>query len=207
MPPNTACTEHEEIRAAIRALQAGADPDAFEAIFRCFYRPLYNFFSNRPALRQEADDLAQATLVRALQNIRQYRFEANFEAWLLRIAENVWKNTVRDQLAVKRGALLTSQEPQAADGPHHLPARLEDNTPGPEDLVLAEERTRVLREAIETLPPGMRTCTELRLYRDLEYQEIADLTGITANSVRSQLFEARKRLKPVLEEYFQDATF
>ena len=203
MPPNTACTEDEEIRAAIRALQAGADPDAFEAIFRCFYRPLYNFFSNRPALRQEADDLAQATLIRALQNIHQYRFEANFEAWLLRIAENVWKNTVRDQLAVKRGALLTSQEPQAADGPHH-PA---DDVPGPEDLVLAEERTRVLREAIETLPPGMRKCAELRLYGDLEYQEIAKITGIGLNSVRSQLFEARQRLRPVLEEYFQGVVF
>ncbi len=203
MPPNTACTEDEKIRAAIRALQAGAGPDAFAAVFRRFYRPLYNFFSNRPVLRQEADDLTQVTLIRALQNILQYRCEANFEAWLLRIAENVWNNTVRDQLAVKRGARLTTQEPEADDGPQ-LPA---GKAPGPEELVLAEERTRVLRQAIDTLPPGMRTCTELRLYGDLEYQEIAEVTGIGLNSVRSQLFEARKRLRPVLEEYFQDATF
>ena len=38
---------------------------------------------------------------------------------------------------------------------------------------------------------------------DLRYREISDVTGIGLNSVRSQLFEARKRLKPVLDEYFQ----
>jgi DNA-directed RNA polymerase specialized sigma24 family protein len=51
----------------------------------------------------------------------------------------------------------------------------------------------------------MRRCTELRLLADLKYQEIASLTGIGLNSVRSQLFEARQRLKPILDHYFQGA--
>jgi len=63
----------------------------------------------------------------------------------------------------------------------------------------------VLKEAIEGLPPGMRRCAELQLFGELKYQEIADLTGIGLNSVRSQLFEVRQRLKPVLETYFQGA--
>jgi RNA polymerase sigma factor (sigma-70 family) len=63
----------------------------------------------------------------------------------------------------------------------------------------------VLRDAIESLPPGMRQCTELRLFADLKYQEISRITGIGLNSVRSQLFEARQRLKPVLDHYFQGA--
>jgi DNA-directed RNA polymerase specialized sigma24 family protein len=63
----------------------------------------------------------------------------------------------------------------------------------------------MLQAAIEALPPGMRQCAELRLFSDLRYREISDVTGIGLNSVRSQLFEARKRLKPILDEYFQGA--
>ncbi len=43
------------------------------------------------------------------------------------------------------------------------------------------------------------------MFGDLQYQEISDVTGIGLNSVRSQLFEARKRLKPILDQYFRGA--
>ena len=42
-------------------------------------------------------------------------------------------------------------------------------------------------------------------FADLTYEEIAEITGVRLNSVRSQLFEARQRLKPVLDEYFSGA--
>ncbi|HEX3126738.1 MAG TPA: sigma-70 family RNA polymerase sigma factor [Thermoanaerobaculia bacterium] len=199
--------EDEAIRAAVDALQAGAGPDAFEPIARRFFRPLYTFFANRPALRDQADDLTQKTLLRAYQNIGQYRFEAAFSTWVRQIAENVWKNAVRDLQAAKRGAPVESLDSAGDEGREEPAPAIVDPRPTPEQAALREERARVLRLAIEALPPGMRKCTELRLYADLKYQEIAAATGIGLNSVRSQLFEARKRLKPVLDEYFQGTDF
>lgn len=208
--------EDEEILAAVRALQEGTDPDAFEVIFARFYRPLYLFFANRPALREEADDLAQATLIRIYQNIHHYRFQASFEAfqaWLWQIAENVWKNAVRDRQAVKRGPLTLdgteTLESGEAERPISSPlAAVFAETPAtPEEMVLTTERVKILRNAIEGLPPGMRQCTELRLFADLDYLEISGVMGIGLSSVKSQLFEARKRLKPVLSEYFQTVDF
>ncbi|HEX7185467.1 MAG TPA: sigma-70 family RNA polymerase sigma factor [Thermoanaerobaculia bacterium] len=211
MPPNQARPEDDTILAAVRALQSGAHGDAFEVIFRRFYRPLFLFFANRPALRDEADDLAQATLFRAYEKIHQYQSAASFEAWLRKIAENMWRNAVRERLAAKRGAFLEFQELPAEDSqdtsPSFLNGALSDTALNPEEAVLAAERRRMLRDAIESLPPGMRQCAELRLFADLKYREIAELTGIGLNSVRSQLFEARKRLKPVLDEHFQGADF
>jgi RNA polymerase sigma-70 factor (ECF subfamily) len=203
-PPATVCQEDEEILAAVRALQAGAGPDAFTPIALRFWKPVHRFFVKRPALREQADDLAQATIWRAYERIGQYHFDAPFYAWLRRIAENVWKNAVRDQMAAKRSAPV---EPLDAAGQERegLPAaaRVANAEPTPEELALARERERVLRDAIEALPQGMKLCAKLRLYSDLEYREIAEVTGIGINSVRSQLFEARKRLQPVLEQYFQ----
>ena len=201
--------EDEEILAAVRALQAGAGPDAFAPIARCYLKPLFTFFSNRPPLREQADDLTQTTLIRVLEKIEQYHFEAPFYAWLWRIAENIWKNEMRDRMAAKRSAPVEPLEVVVEGEGEPLPAvaRVADAEPTPEELTLAHEKERVLRHAIEALPPGMKAVAELRLYNDLKYREIADATGIGINSVRSQLFEARKRLQPVLDEYFQGVEF
>lgn len=210
MPPDPLSHGDEEILLAVRALQSGAGRDAFEVVFRRFYRPLFNFFANQPALREEAEDLAQATLFRAWERIHQYRFEASFAAWVRQIGENLWKNALRERRAIKRPQLVEAPEPAVdAEGETAALFALENGVPdealNPEEEVLAGERTRKLQAAIEALPPGMRQCAELRLFADLRYREISDVTGIGLNSVRSQLFEARKRLKPVLDEYFQGA--
>jgi RNA polymerase sigma factor (sigma-70 family) len=208
--PVTKRTEDEEILAAVRALQAGAGSDAFEPIFSRFYRSLFLFFANRPALSEEADDLAQATLFRAFQNIHQYRFEASFQAWLRQIGENVWRNAIRDRQAAKRGPSTESLDVLGGDAenvPSPLAGTFGDVPATPEEVALREECEKVLRQAIEGLPPGMRQCAELWLYADLKYREISDVLGIGINSVKSQLFEVRKRLKPVLAEYFQGADF
>jgi RNA polymerase sigma-70 factor (ECF subfamily) len=210
MPPDPPSLGDEEILAAVRALQNGAGHDTFEVIFRRFFRPLFKFFANQPALRDEAEDLAQATLFLAYERIGQYRFEASFAAWVRQIGENVWKNTVRERQAVKRPRIVEAPA-AAAEGEGDgtalaaLEERVPDEAPNPEEKALAIERTRMLQEAIEALPPGMRQCAKLRLFSDLRYREISDVTGIGLNSVRSQLFEARKRLKPILDEYFQGA--
>jgi RNA polymerase sigma-70 factor (ECF subfamily) len=205
MPPDLPPPGDDAILAAVRALQNGAGRDAFEVIFRRYYRPLFTFFSNRPALHNEADDLAQATLARAFENLHQYRREASFEAWLWKIGVNVWKNEVRDRLTDKRQALAQAQGLTAEVEGEISPSLLSAEPLDPEKTALAAERTRVLQEAIEALPPGMRRCTELRVFGDLPDREISNVTGIGLSSVRSQLFEARKRLRPILEAYFRGA--
>lgn len=202
-PPPPKTPEDEEILRAVRALQAGAGPDAFAPIYRRFRRSLVYFFANQSSLRDEAEDLAQITLLRAYEKIHQYRFEAKFETWLRQIGENVWRNAVRDRQAAKRAAELEPLDLTAEDW--GASSRLADGAPTPEQAALAEERRRVLQEAVEALPPGMRRCTELRVYQDLQDHEISRVTGIREGTVRSQLFEARKRLEPVLAKYFQGA--
>jgi RNA polymerase sigma-70 factor (ECF subfamily) len=205
-PPPQKPPEDEVILQAVRALQAGAGPDAFTPIYRRFIRPIHSFFAHQSLLREEAEDLAQITLQRAYEKIHQYRFEARFETWLRQIGENVWRNAVRDRQAAKRAVELEPLEQAGAEG-WDMSSRLADPAPTPEQAALAEERRKVLQEAVEALPADMRRCTELRVFMDLQYQEISAVTGIGLNTVRSQLFEARKRLEPVLAKYFQGVGF
>lgn len=202
-----ASAEDEAVLAAVRALQAGGRSDAFEPIFRRFLPQLLRFFSKRGYLPAEADELAQTTLERVFRNVDTYRFEAPFASWLLRIAGNVWKNDVRDRLAAKRGAPAESLDSGGKGREEPVPLQAADPAPSPEEAALVAERAQVVRSAVEALPPGMRKCIELRLYSDLQDREISAVLGIGLAAVRSQLYEARKRLKPLLEQYFQGADF
>ena len=54
---------------------------------------------------------------------------------------------------------------------------------------------QALRQAVEGLPGQMRRCTELRIYRDLSYREIAVVMCRSIETVKVHLFQARKKLK------------
>jgi len=209
-PAGVGRRDSPEVMAAVRALQAGPSEEASELLFTRFYRPLFKFFSNRPELRDDADDLAQEALSQALANIQQYQFNAPFGIWLRRIGENVWRNAARARHAAKRGpqpSSLSASEAGDDDEEDRVPEALrsvfgtEEATP--EARALAQEAQQVLAEALATLPPGMRRCLELRLFGELEYHEIAAVTGVSLGAVRSQLFQARKRLQPRLMPYFR----
>lgn len=197
-----------EVERSVRALQAGADPAAFETIYRAYYRPLFYFFANQQRLREDADDLAQETLLRAFEKIHTYDFRSDLIGWLRRIAENVWRNALRSRQTLRRGgfqmSLATSDDDSGAIPVPEQPL-FGEPPPNPEQQALQTERCRVLETALAALPAGMRRCTELRLGHDLKYEEIATVMGIGLGSVRSQLFEARKRLRPVLDRYFSGA--
>lgn len=209
-PAAQGTADDPQVVAAVRSLQAGDDAAA-EVLFRRFYPPIRLFFENQPRLKHEADDLAQKTLQRAFLSIGQFRFQSRFYTWLRRIGENVWRNADRYHRAIKRDAptvpldASTGGDAEETGGVESERTELEALTLDPEEAALAGEGVRVLRDAMARLPAGMRRLMELRVLQDLSYDDIAEHVGVTTGTVKSQLHEARKRLRPVLREYFRDA--
>jgi RNA polymerase sigma-70 factor (ECF subfamily) len=76
---------------------------------------------------------------------------------------------------------------------------LEDAQPGPEILVLQQERTALVQKAILSLPDASRAVLVLREYEGLSYHEIADALDIPVGTVMSRLNYARKALKEKLQ--------
>ncbi len=69
------------------------------------------------------------------------------------------------------------------------------------DQVLDGERSRLLAQALDELPPKMRECMLLRVGQGLKYREIAALMQVSIATVKTQLSTAHKRLKPLLEKH------
>lgn len=171
------------------------------------YAPVVSYFFARRGFGQEdCRDLAQETFLRAYRGLSGFQGDAELKTWLLRIAANVWKNALRSRQTVKRSAVKTvSLEGALVDdqvsGEGGEPLCQADSA-SPLDRVLRDESRRMLRDAVAELPPRMRRCVQLRIDRSLKYREIAAILQVSVDTVKTQLHQARQRLKGDLDAYF-----
>jgi RNA polymerase sigma factor (sigma-70 family) len=69
---------------------------------------------------------------------------------------------------------------------------------------LGKEMKELLTRTVDGMPAQMRRCVRLRVFQDLDYDEIAEILQIAPATVKVQMFKARKRLKVELGEVFAD---
>ena len=188
--------------------QQGIDRDeTFRQLYLLFFRKVYQFFARRGFAAEECMDLAQETFLRVNSHLASFRRDSRFEAWLFKIATNLYRNRIRALKTGKRRAQEVPFDDAAEAGLTTAPADAALIAPaerGPLREVLSDERAKLLREAMDGLPAQMRRCVLLRVEGDFKYREIADLMQVSVDTVKSHLFQARQQLRGRLADYFAD---
>lgn len=185
----------------LEALRRGGDrEEIFRRLYLRHYRSVDALFALRGCSAEDRRDLAQETFLRAFDAIGSFRGRSRFETWLYAIADNVWNKHLRARRTLKR------DRPEVSlDGVETAPDRgadaLRSPRRAPEGDLLSKERVALVRAELERLPPRMRRCLQLRL-QELKFREIAVLEQVSVNTVRSQLAQAKARLKQNLGGYF-----
>jgi RNA polymerase sigma-70 factor (ECF subfamily) len=146
---------------------------------------------------EAAADVCQEAFLSAFKNIRALR-GASFKSWLLRIVTNA----CYDQLRYQRRRPTSSLEEATAnhdaeEDPDHSPW-LADSSAGPEEVSLSRELADLIQRGVASLPPDQRIIVVLSDVQGFNYQEIADITGISLGTVKSRLSRARARLRDYL---------
>jgi len=183
----------------------GPNPD-FPEVFLRFCGPVFKFFRRYRFTEDESNDLTQETFLRVYKGWTGFRGEAQLKTWILQIARHIALNEFRKRSALKRdGAEVSLEEStQNADDEgqrNGIWARGDiDGTPL-QDALKAERRTLLCQELLQ-LPPQMRRCVQLRVHEDLKYREIAEILGISIETVKAHLFQARQKLKEKLSDYY-----
>ncbi len=191
----------ETVKRAVAEFQRGVDRERnFQILFDAYYEPARLFLARRVSSPEDRLDLTQETFLRVYKGLEGYRGEAQFGTWVFRIAFNTYLKWLRRAKADDKG-------PDAVKGAEELEGAWDDDQPvavstaeSPLDHVLQGERRMVLRRAIEELPEQMRRCTELRIYHDLSYREIAVVMRRSIETVKVHLFQARKKLKGSIDD-------
>ena len=201
----------DPIEAVLHRLRHGpGGEESFRLLFNRFYWPLFRFFEHRGFSTVECQDLIQETFLRVYRGVESFRGESRWEHWLFRIASNTASKAVRHRAAGKRaGQTIALEGEDVADSP---PAAAGGSPRGAEAPIplrqlLGKEMRELLAQAVAGLPAQMRRCVRLRVFQDLDYDEIAEILQISPSTVKVQLFKARKRLQLELGESFANSDF
>jgi RNA polymerase sigma-70 factor (ECF subfamily) len=192
------CTEEtgRETAERLAAIRRG-DPDAFEAVAREHAPALYRMALRLTGRREDAEDLVQETLVRALPRLRRFEGRAKLSTYLFRALSNLWKNRLRSKQRSRLVEWFGSRRGDE-DG---APAALDppDPTPLAVERLESEDRAAEVRQAVSRLEPTRRLTLLLREVEEMSYEEIAEVTGVPVGTVRSRLARAREDLRRLLE--------
>ncbi|MBN2386114.1 MAG: sigma-70 family RNA polymerase sigma factor [Anaerolineales bacterium] len=181
--------EHALARRAARG-----DRDAFGELVRCCQTGVFNVAWRMLGDRQEAEDAAQETFLRAYRLLAGYDPQRPPAPWLKKIAVNVCLN----RLEARRPLMNLDEE--VLEGQDNQPALSPPVSPDPEAEVVSRERSRQIASAILSLPPRFQAAIELRHFQELSYAEMAEVLARPLSDVKSDLFRARRLLAEKLKE-------
>jgi RNA polymerase sigma-70 factor (ECF subfamily) len=183
-----AATDVELVRGALTGSE-----HAFRDIVLRYQRPVFGLIVRVVRDPGRAEELAQDTFVKAFRALHTYDVQRKFSAWLLTIAHHVAIDEVR------KGTLATVSLEELGD-PDGPPIDIADRKSAtPAALAERTELATALKVAIGRLRPEYQEIVTLRYSQELEYDEIADITGLPLGTVKSSLFRARKELAVEME--------
>jgi RNA polymerase sigma-70 factor (ECF subfamily) len=186
-------TPSEELAARI----AEGDEYAFQILVNRHQTSVLNMIYRFMGDRSKSEDLAQETFLQVWCAAKNYRHKSKFTTWLYRICANLCLNEIK---AAHRKKWLHFFQ----DAPDSLQPETEnrlDESPNPEDLLLARERNQQITNALQALPENQRIALILKRYDDLSYQEISRVLGCSVSAVESLLVRAKRTLQKKLEKF------
>lgn len=148
---------------------------------------VYRFLLGLLADEDLAADATQETFVRALGNLAGFRGDSSFRTWLLAIARNEARGTLRRR--VRRRELALDEAPP-----------MEDHSAGPEAAVLRSAEVQRIRVALVSLPPKQRMSVSLRLFDGLSFREVGRAIESSEGAARVNYHHGIRRLRELLDE-------
>jgi RNA polymerase sigma-70 factor (ECF subfamily) len=162
--------------------------DFFEAIYRQYYKNVYNYICFRINNHFDAEDLAGSVFEKAMRGLRTYKpGTAPVEAWLIGIAKNV----VADYFRSKNKKRFTSLDDIL---------ELISTHKQPEEIAVINDEHRKLIRAMNGLKEKERQILSMKFATDLKNNEIADILNISCSNVGVLVHRAVKKLKKALNE-------
>jgi RNA polymerase sigma-70 factor (ECF subfamily) len=179
----------------VERVRAG-NADAFEELARDVAPRLYRLAVHLTGRPEEAEDLVQETLVRALPALRRFEGRSSLSTYLVRALSNLWKNRLRSRSRSRIVGWLAIGSRREEPGSVDLDPP--DGAPSAHERLESEDRAASVRAAVAKLEPDRRLVLLLREVEERSYEEIAELTGVPVGTVRSRLARARDDLRRLL---------
>lgn len=188
-----------------RDLLAGKE-DAFTAFVKAFLGRLAQYSFLMCGQREDAEEVAQDTLLRVFESIDQLRDPGRLKSWVFRIARNECLMKRRKSVFAPQSEIsLDELKPSKSGDGERAVLEIADWDSLPDHLVLDSELHAALTGAIRQLPENYRSVVLLRDVEDLTTEETAEALDLTAETVRTRLHRGRLALRQQMDLYLRSA--
>ena len=157
-------------------------------LFERHHRTLFNFFVRLTDHRQFSEDLVQEVFFRMLKYRHTFQPESQFRSWMFQIARHAHFDAFRKR---QREARVNGTEPAE---------EMVCPEPAPDQRVGQQQEIGLLQQALSRLPVEKREVLLLNRIQNLKHQEIAQILGCDAGTVKVRVHRALKELRDIFRE-------
>lgn len=196
--------ERENEIELVRQLRAG-NPAAFDRFVEHFRSKIFQYSWMMCGHREDAEEVAQETLLKVFENFEQLREPERVRSWVFRIAKNACL------MKRRRGIFEPAQElsldelmPLAQRNGQMVKIEIADWSGLPDREVLRTELRDVLQRAMAELPEIYRSVILLRDVEELSTEETAQVLEVSTDVVKTRLHRARLAVRQSIDQYLRN---
>ena len=169
------------------------DENALAVLIKRHQSKIYGFIYSKMPERDVADDVFQDTFIKVIKTLKtnSYNEEGKFLPWVMRIAHNLIVDHYRKN---KKMPMLRETEEFS------IFSILTDTSLNAESRIITDVIEKDLQKIVQELPPDQREVLMMRIYQDLSFNEIADLTGVSINTALGRMRYALMNLRKVIDK-------
>ena len=169
------------------------DESALSSLINRHQSKIYGFIYSKIGDRDLSDDIFQDTFIKVIKTLKtsSYNEEGKFLPWVMRIAHNLVVDHFRK--AKKMPFQRETEE-------YSIFNYMTDNSLNIEGQIISEQVESDLAKLLDELPADQKEVLVMRMYQDLSFKEIADLTGVSINTALGRMRYALLNLRKIIEK-------
>jgi RNA polymerase sigma-70 factor (ECF subfamily) len=154
---------------------------------------LYNFIYSKVLNKDNAEDLFQETFIKVIKTLKRgvYNEEGKFLPWVMRIAHNLVIDFFRKN---KRFPAFDNNES------YDIFQLIKDENPSIEKHLIDKQILNDLQKIVVKLPEDQREVLNMRLYKEMSFKEISEITGVSINTALGRMRYAIINLRKLIVE-------
>ncbi|QEE50885.1 sigma-70 family RNA polymerase sigma factor [Flavobacterium alkalisoli] len=169
------------------------DENALACLINRHQSKIYGFIYSKVTDRDIADDIFQDTFIKVIKTLKSnaYNEEGKFLPWVMRISHNLIVDHFR-----RNKKMPMHRETEEFS----IFSIMTDNAPNIESMLITTQVENDLQRLIEELPDDQKEVLQMRIYQDLSFKEIADLTDVSINTALGRMRYALMNLRKLIEK-------
>ena len=175
------------------SLYVGGDESALKTLILRHEEKIFTQILSAVKCRELAEDIFQDTFIKVINTLRSggYQDEGKFPQWVMRIANNLKIDYFR------KAQRLPAYE---SNGDFDIFDTLGIEDPSVEQKMIQEQVYADIQGLLQYLPEEQREVLEMRIYHDISFKEIAELTNVSINTALGRMRYALINLRKMVEE-------